>query len=577
MLRRFLAVLTLVFAATCALAEMRESRVNLLTDAFLKEYQDLSRPLNLPQLPTSKEVVVMERLSTSRAALMIVGPPSADAETYAEALKAWCESEGRPYRISYRNEDKGVVALVSVFQPQLGAFESHNTLDQASLVKVLRTLGRSVCVVVSAYKTIRVEGLPAPNFNYRSNRYWLENQVAGIPTLRWGGVVSHWELVGFVLWVAAIPVGFLTLGLSGLYVVKTPRLDVGTKRRIFAKLLRFGFTGVIAVHASLTVATLPYHLLDNLSMLWWGKQFATLMLPVLPLVIAAPGLFILPMQGFERKIFGPTPEEALAQDPKLVALPSKPATKPSKLLFTLFVATFFALMIGVFNGNSYVTLAALAVFLVLMVAIRIGARKKGPQGSEENRAKFAALLERVNHLAGTNIKGELLTVAIVKLGAFAVKDKIMVTELAVEHLEEPELEFLALHEIGHIKLGHVRRRRRLALLSMLPMFLWIGYFTWRTWTHTAVNPALLTPVMLFVFVGIFSRSFGSKKAREEELEADAFATRLTGNPAAAESALRKITLNSTLPGIHAVDMKTHPAVDARIDAIRRLIAQPPIA
>jgi Zn-dependent protease with chaperone function len=88
----------------------------------------------------------------------------------------------------------------------------------------------------------------------------------------------------------------------------------------------------------------------------------------------------------------------------------------------------------------------------------------------------------------------------------------------------------------------------------------------------AINtPAFIFSPMLIGVVGMAPYSFFLRqKSQKHEFEADRLAAEVTGNVAAAKSALRKITLNSVAPGVHDTDMGAHPTISARLAALSEL-------
>jgi Zn-dependent protease with chaperone function len=183
------------------------------------------------------------------------------------------------------------------------------------------------------------------------------------------------------------------------------------------------------------------------------------------------------------------------------------------------------------------------------------------------------------------------------LNAFACgirrKDAVLVfTRGLIDGLDDDELAAVAAHEISHIVNGDIRLIAAtnvcldtLKLLQPRP----ITQRMQRIWQAcTLVILAVVMPIVVVLFLAImFLRRLavdGSHLARlliasAREYIADAEAVRLTQNPAALVSALRRIEGRSTIPGLaagqdammidgaHEGAFATHPTIAERVAAI----------
>ncbi|CAA9309184.1 MAG: Heat shock protein HtpX / FIG017973: domain of unknown function [uncultured Microvirga sp.] len=167
---------------------------------------------------------------------------------------------------------------------------------------------------------------------------------------------------------------------------------------------------------------------------------------------------------------------------------------------------------------------------------------------------------------------------------------VVVTRGLVDALDDDELSAVIAHEIAHIKNGDIRLMaaanvlmENLALVERKSLMRGVG---WKTALLVVVMPALL---LLFGAAGFFKRvAFTIARASRllisssREFVADAEAVRLTHNPAALISALRRIEGRSLVPGLSpqadammidgAVDgpLATHPTIAERIAVLARL-------
>ncbi len=131
------------------------------------------------------------------------------------------------------------------------------------------------------------------------------------------------------------------------------------------------------------------------------------------------------------------------------------------------------------------------------------------------------------------------------------------------HLTSPLLEILDDHQLSAViahELSHVAQKDS-AFMSAVstPVALMLGFgrlfdmYATKAWKQ--VWPILLIPIgVLLIGLGSICRAVASSFSRAREMEADAGAARLTGNPAALASALIAIGSRSS-DGIPSVDLR----------------------
>lgn len=163
------------------------------------------------------------------------------------------------------------------------------------------------------------------------------------------------------------------------------------------------------------------------------------------------------------------------------------------------------------------------------------------------------------------------------------KKRIALFDTLLEQLSDEELEGVLAHEVGHNKLGHVRKRLILSVLNTGLVFFLLSLFLNSRplfdafgMEHMSVHAGLVffallyTPVSLLLGLGLNALS------RRHEYEADAFAARTTGRPEALASGLKKLSAgnlsNLTPHWLTVVLDYSHPPVVERIRALEALNA-----
>lgn len=162
-----------------------------------------------------------------------------------------------------------------------------------------------------------------------------------------------------------------------------------------------------------------------------------------------------------------------------------------------------------------------------------------------------ALIERVERIADTlDPAQQWRVVDSGRVNAAACGSDVLVMEASVvKMLTDAELRFVMAHEEGHNKLDHPE-----AVVSYLDQAWW----------------RLHVPVL-----NIDPRAGFAAFSREQELAADCYAVRVTGDAAAGISALQKTS--EAVGGHHGSGPAHHPAVPQRIENMQACTLQTPPA
>lgn len=157
--------------------------------------------------------------------------------------------------------------------------------------------------------------------------------------------------------------------------------------------------------------------------------------------------------------------------------------------------------------------------------------------------------------------------------------RIVLYDTLVDKLDRAELLSVLAHELGHFKLGHIRRQLALVLTGLLALFALFGWLATLPDVYTglgfgeASDHAALVVFGLYVGEGLFPVSFLLRRLSiRSELAADRFAVEAMGGGAELSRALIALTKqNLASPGSHRAYRtyrNTHPALRDRLEAIR---------
>lgn len=165
------------------------------------------------------------------------------------------------------------------------------------------------------------------------------------------------------------------------------------------------------------------------------------------------------------------------------------------------------------------------------------------------------------------------------------KKRIALFDTLLENLDRQEAVGVLAHEVGHWKLGHIRQSLVLGILR-LGALLWLLslLLRWNTLFADLGLPAsahagLLLFSLLFAPASLLLGALTNAISRRHEFQADSFAARATGNPAALGSALRKLVrqnlANLTPHPLSVALFHSHPPLAARLAALRNMEAGKP--
>ena len=163
---------------------------------------------------------------------------------------------------------------------------------------------------------------------------------------------------------------------------------------------------------------------------------------------------------------------------------------------------------------------------------------------------------------------------------FGKTKRIALFDTLIEKHSVAELVGVLAHEIGHCKLGHIKKSIVISLASSLLMFFILSLFITKEGLYAAFQidgTPLYAGLIFFGFlyapISMILGLLGNILSRKHEFEADAFAAETTQEPGEMISALKKLSvdnLSNLTPHPLKVFLEySHPPVLERIKALRK--------
>ena len=158
--------------------------------------------------------------------------------------------------------------------------------------------------------------------------------------------------------------------------------------------------------------------------------------------------------------------------------------------------------------------------------------------------------------------------------------RIVLFDTLLSQLEEPELEAVLAHEIGHYQLGHIPLRLLAAVATLLVSFAAVGWLASLPWFAEAfgfaepgVGPVLLLLLVFGAVISFWSSPGWNLWSRRHEYQADRFAAEVVGGPSPLVRALRKLAQhnlsNLTPHPLYSGFHYSHPTLLERERALGR--------
>ncbi len=261
------------------------------------------------------------------------------------------------------------------------------------------------------------------------------------------------------------------------------------------------------------------------------------------------------------------------------------------LLTVLLGAPIFALILWIFSAvtNAWLwawgALSAIQLFILFIAPVVILPlfNKFTPLEDGELRSKIENFANAQKYkLSGIfKIDGsKRSTKSNAYFTGFGKTKRIALFDTLIENHSVAELVGVLAHEIGHCKLGHIKKSIVISLASSLLMFFILSLFISKPELHAAFQidgTPLYAGLIFFGFlyapISMILGLLGNILSRKHEFEADAFAAETTQEPGEMISALKKLSvdnLSNLTPHPLKVFLEySHPPVLERIKALRR--------
>lgn len=164
---------------------------------------------------------------------------------------------------------------------------------------------------------------------------------------------------------------------------------------------------------------------------------------------------------------------------------------------------------------------------------------------------------------------------------FGKSKRIALYDTLIERFEVPEILTVLAHEVGHYKLRHVPKNIVSGILKMGLMLYILSLFINNAGLHAAFgmeNISIYASLIFFGFIytpiSMVLGLISTISSRKHEYQADAFASKTTGDPESMINALKKLSvtnLSNLTPHPLKVFLEySHPPTLARVEAIRKL-------
>lgn len=260
------------------------------------------------------------------------------------------------------------------------------------------------------------------------------------------------------------------------------------------------------------------------------------------------------------------------------------------LLTVLLGGPVFALILWIFGAVPHAWLWAWAALAVIQLFIMFIApvvilpifNKFTPLEDGELRTEIEEFAEELKYTLSGIFKidgSRRSTKSNAYFTGFGKTKRIALFDTLIEKHTVPELIGILAHEIGHCKLGHIKKGIAVSLASSLLMFFILSLFITKQGMYTAFGIDGIPLYAGFIFFGFLYTPIhnalsllGNIMSRKHEYEADAFAAETTGEPAALIDALKKLSvdnLSNLTPHPLKVFLEySHPPVLERIKSLR---------
>ncbi len=568
-----------------------ESERPLLNRTEHRLFDLLIKNLRFPKLPLpAGTATVFCQFEGATLRVLVVGPKDANAKTYAQVLDDWRKRNRLPGDTFYSQDEDGVAASYT-YQPSLPFvtdFRSEHDLQQ--LADVSKTLEGQIFFEVSASAPTHIGGLDSPLYKSENGtRFWnFSDSTTRLPMVSNQTHIDVGQIIALLLWVSLVPVGFLCSWFGSLWATNDESVAIEQRRQRYGKILKGGVQGSLIAHALLTLVAFPSGFLDPICLLWFGLRFSKIAMSVIPAFFIVPLLIFPILRRREARLFAPTSAETQVRENKMTRsrfINKEGLSRRIGLVVTVNTLKFVCSILSVLfilapgspfdSGQNWRLLPF--IFLCILSLIKIPTRTDPVNPTDPDflslEARLRDSVQWVSHQMGFRpMQSKVITDPISLI--FAVqkqKDTVSVTPEVVELFSDTELKF---------SIAQVLAPERLKQINLNMAFLFLPLIVFVIFVISALSgrsPTLVTPgytfsPLTFFLLGYFPISFLLPRFREQQMiRADALAVKITRDPAAAKSVLRKMAYRSDAPAIQEIDVTvSNPRLAARLAAIDRV-------
>ena len=588
MRRRFLAILLLWCLAGISLGQIKESPDRLVSTRYHSMLKRLGETFNFPDTEMApKRAVVIVFIEGTNVTVLAVGPVSGNAKAYAQKIDDWRSKKGFKGLAEYSQENDCAAAIVEIKNGGFGKHEAKTTINLAELKASISSIEPKTefALLAPGYTTLDLNN--APEYVARNGtRYWILDKPEKIPAVTATIKLQDWVVPALIAWIFLPIVGMAVCFGIGFSVARDQSRPIEERRRYYTKVVVRGTYTVLGAHGLLVLVTLPTHVLDPVSQLWFGVRFTSIGIMIVPLFAIVPLAMLPLLNKWETKLLAASPAEAGARvDVDKYIVKKGPGSTPKKnrglIVWIVVLVVLFALAAWPLDRHNPLQPYQRGVFILIPLVNLISIPFRKAKYIEPEIVDGTRLNDRVSATLNNLVPRFGVIAPPVKIGpliggpynATVSSQQLMVTPALADQFSDQELEFVIAHELSHVKLGH-QRNRFLMLFAPLIVFtaLTVSLFAGIGSMSVSISPGVLISPILIMFaltpIWIITQS---KTSQKQEFAADKLALETTKNSGAAISALRHLAEQNTLPGFDEVVFKrTHPKIGERIERIRSL-------
>ena len=517
-------------------------------------------PLDLPPyLAKSKDVYLLVTAGASYTDIQVLANPEVPPQTVARALSSALSGtplQGQPVEWA---ADRYSAAQMSEHHSHFGAMRGANVVPVAPLLLGLRQAGLTPHLLLRV-PLFAQTSLPPPPYGTETFRWYDGRHLAGQTGMTVTGTLSPPTLALPLAYCLVTPViGLFGLWLAGFLSSRGQR-DTAARRQVFRSVNAYAMMSVMLALFGGVFALFRAPVVPALADLWFGSSTTTVLVPFLP-IAALPLLFFM-VWGHkqEARRFGPAPTGAISAIPmsdeeKAVRQRVARYNRIPHLIGAVVMAA--ALFAVPRRSPLYPFVHPLAMFLPVIGGGLIArlfqkrldrftqktldddltwrARQLGQVLSVRMPDVFVEDSSRAAHLAFASHQGHHITLS----------------RKLQETFTPAETDFVLAHHLACMKRKPSFGKAGLTLLLLfLPIFAIPALLLWGSVRPGGLGPVLLHSswfipaaisylVISTALLPLVSKSSARQQAKRLA-EADRDALEVTGNLAAAESALDKM-------------------------------------